>query len=510
MGKGIKREETMRPTIRFKAELFTFAAFFATIPIYSPNIVAFTRALGASSESLGWFVNPLLLCALVLGVIVALASLKQPVETRLFAPSATIVWIVLYLGGFALMAIDALDAASSVLLEAIAGVACGLGLIPLCIIWGTLFASMDIRRSLFHLAVFCGIGSIIAFMLSSLDGMALVASYSLMLAIGITTPLAKSFRKTIWIPENSRGTDLVTPIEQKNDQRESNREQADSLPVRETEESLFQTFKRLASVAAAPFIGFIVFAFTMSVRKFNLFGVYDIEVFAGMIAPLIVIPFCFAHIKRPFFSFIYQFLLPSCALILIVLNSFPIDTAPQWIGAAMVYVFFAMLGLLALAALCAVAHAREFPPSLVFGGTLAAFSAISLIGIQVSQIIPEDGLGPLLLVISTVFFVGLIFAALVSLGRSHDEPTAPSVAAVPVEEFLKVRCEALACNCALSPREAEILLYIGRGHNPVFIAKTLVLSVSTVRTHIRNIYRKVEVTSREELLALIDAEDGSR
>lgn len=82
--------------------------------------------------------------------------------------------------------------------------------------------------------------------------------------------------------------------------------------------------------------------------------------------------------------------------------------------------------------------------------------------------------------------------------------TARSVT-IPVEEFLKLRCEEITRESALSPREAEILLYMGRGHNPVFIAKTLVLSVSTVRTHIRNIYRKVEVSSREELFALIDS-----
>ncbi|MEA5021146.1 MAG: LuxR C-terminal-related transcriptional regulator [Gordonibacter sp.] len=40
--------------------------------------------------------------------------------------------------------------------------------------------------------------------------------------------------------------------------------------------------------------------------------------------------------------------------------------------------------------------------------------------------------------------------------------------------------------------------------DPTFIAHTLVLSISTVRTHVRNIYRKVNVSSQEELLALID------
>ena len=56
----------------------------------------------------------------------------------------------------------------------------------------------------------------------------------------------------------------------------------------------------------------------------------------------------------------------------------------------------------------------------------------------------------------------------------------------------------------LSPRETETLSYLGRGHGIVFIAKTLVISESTVRTHVKSIYRKLDVSSREELLELID------
>ncbi len=493
----------MRSSIRFRAELSAFAAFFATIPIYSPNVVTFGESINVAADSIGWFVNPLLISALASGIALALASFRCPIEDALFSSKSIGISTVLYLGGFALMAIDAFWG-QILPLKAIAGIACGFGLIPLCVAWGTLLASMDIRRVLLHLAVFCGIGSLVAFMLSSLDGLALLASYFLMLIIGVSTPIVKALSHGIALEADGRPESEKEPSD---DGVAADSLVAESLPVRQGNDPVIQTFKRLASVAAAPFIGFIVFAFTMSARKFSLFGSYDIEIFAGMIAPLIVIPFCFIPIKRPFFSFIYQLLLPICSLVLIVFNSFPLDTVPQWIGAAAVYVFFAMLGLLALAALCAVAHAREFPPSLIFGGTLTAFSVISLGGIQVSQIIPEDTLGPALLVISTLYFTGLIFAALISLSRNHGDAPTTSVAAVPVEEFLKTRCEEIAREKSLSPREAEILLYIGRGHNPVFIAKTLVLSVSTVRTHIRNIYRKIGVSSREELLALVDAGD---
>lgn len=38
----------------------------------------------------------------------------------------------------------------------------------------------------------------------------------------------------------------------------------------------------------------------------------------------------------------------------------------------------------------------------------------------------------------------------------------------------------------------------------MFVANTLVISESTVRTHVKSIYRKLGVSSREDLLQLID------
>ena len=54
------------------------------------------------------------------------------------------------------------------------------------------------------------------------------------------------------------------------------------------------------------------------------------------------------------------------------------------------------------------------------------------------------------------------------------------------------------------------MLYLGRGHSYAYIANALTVSENTVRTHVRNIYRKLGVTSREELLAVVHGEVGSQ
>lgn len=48
--------------------------------------------------------------------------------------------------------------------------------------------------------------------------------------------------------------------------------------------------------------------------------------------------------------------------------------------------------------------------------------------------------------------------------------------------------------------------YLGRGHGIAFVADALVISESTVRTHVKSIYKKLGVNSREELVSKVSEE----
>ena len=50
----------------------------------------------------------------------------------------------------------------------------------------------------------------------------------------------------------------------------------------------------------------------------------------------------------------------------------------------------------------------------------------------------------------------------------------------------------------LTEREMEILSYLAKGYQDKEIAEMFFLSVETVRTHLRNIYKKLHVRSRTE------------
>ena len=52
----------------------------------------------------------------------------------------------------------------------------------------------------------------------------------------------------------------------------------------------------------------------------------------------------------------------------------------------------------------------------------------------------------------------------------------------------------------LTPREIEIVSLLQQGHTYKKVAETAFISVDTVKFHIRNIYGKLQVNSRSELM----------
>lgn len=86
---------------------------------------------------------------------------------------------------------------------------------------------------------------------------------------------------------------------------------------------------------------------------------------------------------------------------------------------------------------------------------------------------------------------------------SGDAPRAEAAFA-PENASFSDDLEAFASDYGLTRREAEVVPYIYKGRSAKVIAGTLCVSESTVRTHIRRIYEKTEVHSKQELIDLID------
>lgn len=73
-------------------------------------------------------------------------------------------------------------------------------------------------------------------------------------------------------------------------------------------------------------------------------------------------------------------------------------------------------------------------------------------------------------------------------------PMSPAVSKMLVESFQK------QTDSPLSDRESEVLQYVAEGKSYTKIAKELFLSKETIKSHIKNIYRKLEVASKEDAI----------
>lgn len=71
-------------------------------------------------------------------------------------------------------------------------------------------------------------------------------------------------------------------------------------------------------------------------------------------------------------------------------------------------------------------------------------------------------------------------------------------------DLAKLGCERLAVEYGLSPREQEILIAAAQRMTRSDIARDLGISDETVKTHFRNLYRKLNVASKTQLLELVE------
>lgn len=373
-------------------------------------------------------------------------------------------------------------------LAILCGVFCGFSSLLLILVWATCFARFDLREALLHLAVLCVVSAGINIVLMLLPDVTACFAFVCIAALGVLWPLYLAC---------TSGVPVLNPIEDLSAASSKDIEKYISKSS-----SSLDIIKQLMTVILAPFAGFLLFALTMGVQKSYYFEVVSTENIGAVLAAALVIPLCFRRSEKPLLPFIYQVYLPVIAAILIVISSLSANIMITDLGLIVLYVFFCIIGLISLGAFCATAHAREFPVALIFGLALASFAACSLIGLGIREMVLITEYFQALLVVSTIYFVVLILTPCLRAWRTAFAPEAP--APVVQELDLEQRCKSLSQKHGLSHRETEVLGYIGRGYSPAYIAKKLFLSDSTVRSHAKNIYRKIGVHSRIELLQLVD------
>jgi DNA-binding CsgD family transcriptional regulator len=114
------------------------------------------------------------------------------------------------------------------------------------------------------------------------------------------------------------------------------------------------------------------------------------------------------------------------------------------------------------------------------------------------------GSGTLIAPYATLIMVMLLALVYVAILPEHSLLTlSPRMFGIS-HETVDQRCTELGAQYRLSKRELEIFTLFARGRSTKYIEKTLYISKNTVATHRKNIYRKLEVHSQQELLSLIE------
>jgi DNA-binding CsgD family transcriptional regulator len=119
----------------------------------------------------------------------------------------------------------------------------------------------------------------------------------------------------------------------------------------------------------------------------------------------------------------------------------------------------------------------------------------------------------IVIMLALVFLLVFVVAVFYPESRHHGtfetigvEPDALCVPANEIGEkaLFRMRCEKVADLYGLSPRERDVLGYLARGRNANYIQKELCVSPHTAKSHIYNIYRKLDIHSQQKLMDFIE------
>lgn len=107
----------------------------------------------------------------------------------------------------------------------------------------------------------------------------------------------------------------------------------------------------------------------------------------------------------------------------------------------------------------------------------------------------------------TLVVILAIMVTLFSIGPIDPKNVNGRESAPPREReqgHWKARCQTVAQTYGLSARETEVFMLLAKGRGIEHIQSKLCISSHTVKSHVYNIYRKMDINSREELLDAVE------
>lgn len=203
-----------------------------------------------------------------------------------------------------------------------------------------------------------------------------------------------------------------------------------------------------------------------------------------------------------------------------------------WYGyllAFVLYTIFSCASMMGILACIQVARHFRIPPIAIYAlvfGIIYTMRYLPSLGISVLGI-TVDGQGPAPFIAPgsedrlwcALLCVALMFAAYVFSDRFRRQQEAADVYSWESEiqphyhhlaQATETAVRQFGEKVGLTAREAEILALLVKGHSVPVIAADLGVTQNTVRFHCKNLYEKLGVHSKQELIALVERHMGSR
>lgn len=461
-----------------------FSCFAATTPMFSPNSYLFAGMPYASS--IGWFIFPLFIAATATGIWIV----ARPHATS-NAQSVRISVGCIYIGATLACALCTAAPMPLPALAVIFGILCGIISIYMLVYWAEKFSLLNYAHALWAAALLCLETAFISIATFTVPEPARISVEAALVCIGTWVAIRPS--QTLATFGKTHGQDSESP--------NSN---SSSVPNGVSDISSSPSSMKLFYTLRMPALAVFLYAFVMSINKAFIFGVFDSEYIGGIIASCIIMGIAYTA-KANLSSLANHVVMPLLAAIMLLLSTISIVSSNSLWAQFGIYICMSVAALIASAQFMAALHAGEYSPRFIVGNAAILWSIVSLIGLVCVHIAQTPYDFTTLLVAMIAVFCAIM---IVSLGLDSWR-----LINMPANDSDNAKHSATASETftlppditkPLTKREKQVCTLLARGHTYTYIAEQLFISESTVRTHAKHIYKKLDIHSREDLFARID------
>lgn len=272
-----------------------------------------------------------------------------------------------------------------------------------------------------------------------------------------------------------------------------------------------------------PVLLMAVFSFAYGLKENSILAFSGPHSSFGVIAAAaIVVIGVIAQGEKFNFGLIYRFGLPLmvASFLIVPALGFPVEAVSAFC-ASLSYTAFSILIMLLLSNL---SYRYGVTALWLFGIERAIRQAVMLCGGKINQLLTQAE--PLIenqaVIINVVIVLLIIVFTMIllsekdlasnwgieALAEKNKQEDAPAANRESMRSFvLGKKCASISKQYALSVREAEVLLLLAQRKSIGAIEQRLIIANGTAKAHVRHIYRKLDIHSRNELFALLERTD---